>query len=157
MKNIKLARVDDRLIHGQVMTAWVQYTGARHIVIIDDQTAADEFTSTIISMAVPKNIGLDILSVSDAAEFLKSGEVDKPMILLAKYPDAFLQVIERGVPLEEVVVGGMGANKDRTKLYKNIAATDEERDIFKSMIDKGVHVRIQVIPDEKSVDIKTVL
>lgn len=42
MTKIVLARVDDRLIHGQVMTAWIQYTGGNHIVIVDDVTAQDD-------------------------------------------------------------------------------------------------------------------
>ena len=44
MGEIVLARIDDRLIHGQVMTAWLQFTGGNHIVIVDDATAGDEFT-----------------------------------------------------------------------------------------------------------------
>lgn len=156
MSNIKLARVDDRLIHGQVMTAWLQYTGAKRIIIIDNATAEDEFTRTIISMAVPNNIQLEILTVNDAAEYLKNVD-DTPLILLAKYPDAFLQIVERGVELKEVVIGGMGANKDRSKLYKNIAASDKEREVMKELIRRGITVRIQVIPDQKSVSVDSYL
>ena len=48
MGEIVLARIDDRLIHGQVMTAWLQFTGGNHIVIVDDATAGDEFTKSIM-------------------------------------------------------------------------------------------------------------
>ena len=58
MGEIVLARIDDRLIHGQVMTAWLQFTGGNHIVIVDDATAGDEFTKSIMSMAVPNGIKL---------------------------------------------------------------------------------------------------
>lgn len=150
MYNIKLSRVDDRLIHGQVMTAWLQYTSAKRIVIIDDQTAADEFTRTIISMACPSHIELEILGVDDGAQYIK-GSDDTPTILLAKNPAAFLQLVERGVELDEVIVGGMGANKDRSKLYKNIAASEKEREIFKELIARDIVVKIQVIPDHKAV------
>ena len=51
MSNIVLARIDDRLIHGQVMTAWVQYTGGNEIVIADDKVANDPFLSAVITGA----------------------------------------------------------------------------------------------------------
>ena len=54
MSNIVLARIDDRLIHGQVMTAWVQYTGGNEIVIADDKVANDPFLSAVITRAVWK-------------------------------------------------------------------------------------------------------
>lgn len=154
MSNIKLARVDDRLIHGQVMTNWLQFTSANQIIIIDDGTAQDEFIRTVISMAVPKNVSLKIFGINDAVNFLLNENDEKPTILLAKFPDAFLQIHEKGVILDEVVIGGMGAKKERTKLYKNIAASERERDIMNKLIEKGVNVKIQVIPDEKAVSIK---
>ncbi len=156
MYNIKLARVDDRLIHGQVMTAWLQYTGARRIVIIDDGTAADEFTKTIISMAVPNTIDLEILSINGAVSYLKEADATAT-ILLAKSPDTFLKLVESGINLKEVIVGGMGANKDRSRLHKNIAASDEERKTLKELIDRNISVKIQVIPDQGSVAIETLL
>lgn len=70
MGEIVLARIDDRLIHGQVMTAWLQFTGGNHIVIVDDATARDEFTKSIMSMAVPNGIKLSILGVADGAKLL---------------------------------------------------------------------------------------
>lgn len=156
MYNIKLARVDDRLIHGQVMTAWLQYTSASRIIIIDDGTAADEFTKTIISMAVPRNIDLEILTVNGAASYIKESD-DTPAILLAKTPEAFLKLVESGINLKEVIVGGMGASKDRSRLHKNIAASDEERKTLKELIDRNISVKIQVIPDQSSVSIETLL
>lgn len=157
MVNVALARVDDRLIHGQVMTAWVQYTGAKHIIIVDDATAKDEFTRMVISMAVPKTIKLDIFTVEEAAEYRSTCVDSHDVILLAKVPDVFYQLIERGWNIDSVIIGGMGTNKDRSKLYKNVAASDSERDILRKMIDKGIDVKIQIIPDQKSVDVKECL
>lgn len=157
MANIVLARIDDRLIHGQVMTAWLQYTGGNHIMIVDDQTAGDEFTKSIISMAVPYGIGLDIFSVEEGAERLKTIDSSKRIIILAKTPHVFLSLIEKGAAIDEVVIGGMGASKARSKFYKNISATEEEKEIFRGIIQSGTKLRIQIIPDEKSVTVKELL
>lgn len=119
MTKIVLARVDDRLIHGQVMTAWIQYTGGNHIVIVDDVTAQDDFTKQIMQMAVPAGIKLDIYNVQEAPQKINANQTDK-LIILAKTPQVFLQLIQAQVALPGVIIGGMGANKGRQKVYKNI-------------------------------------
>ncbi|ANK62117.1 PTS sugar transporter subunit IIB [Loigolactobacillus backii] len=152
MSEIVLARVDDRLIHGQVMTAWLQYTDGNHIVIVDDATAKDDFLKTVMKMSVPQGVKLDVLTVEDGSDFLQKDQGSDKILVLAKTPEVYLQLVEAGVPLKEVIVGGMGANSDRTKFYKNISATDGERETFKKIIDKGVNVTIQIVPSDKATD-----
>lgn len=157
MAKIVLARIDDRLVHGQVMTAWVQYTSANHIVIVDDATAGDEFTKTIIKMAVPVSIGLDIFNTEEASEKLKALPDSYRVIILTKSPQVYYKLIEEGVEIEEVIIGGMGASKARSKFYKNISASEEEKDYFRKIVTKGVGLKIHVIPDEKSVSVDSLL
>lgn len=152
MSQIVLARVDDRLIHGQVMTAWLQYTDGNHIVIVDDGTAKDEFLKSVMKMSVPQGVKLDVLTVEDGIKFLSEDHGKDNIIILAKTPAAYLSLVEGGVTLKEVIVGGMGANGQRKKFFKNISASDEERGIFKSIIDKGVSVKIQIVPSDKATD-----
>ena len=65
---IVLARIDDRLIHGQVMTSWLNYTGAGKIVVIDDATAKDSFLSMIIKTLVPANIKTEVTTLEKSVE-----------------------------------------------------------------------------------------
>ena len=67
MKEIVLTRIDDRLIHGQVMTSWLNYTGANKIMVIDNGTANDTFMKTVLKNAVPSNVGLGLFTVEKAA------------------------------------------------------------------------------------------
>ncbi|MGY3748736.1 PTS sugar transporter subunit IIB [Vagococcus acidifermentans] len=157
MGSIVLARIDDRLIHGQVMTAWLQYTGGNHIVIVDEPTAADEFTKSIISMAVPSGIDLTIAGVEEGTEVLKNLPANDRVIILTKGPETYLQLIENGVPLEKIIIGGMGANKNRSKFYKNISASEEEKEIFRKIIEHGCELEVHIIPDEKAVSVKGIL
>lgn len=155
MTKIVLARVDDRLIHGQVMTAWIQYTGGNHIVIVDDVTAQDDFTKQIMQMAVPAGIKLDIYNVQEAPQKINANQTDK-LIILAKTPQVFLQLIQAQVALPGVIIGGMGANKDRQKVYKNIFMSAIEKQAVQAIGAQGVAVKIQVIPDEKALSIEKV-
>ena len=151
MENVLLARVDDRLIHGQVMTAWMKLLPAKEIIVIDNKVAKDEFMITVLEMAAPTGVKVKVFT-----EVLQAG-LSKPTILLAKSPVSYKGIIDRGVELEAINLGGMGINNDRTTLYKNIAASPAEREAIKEFLDKGIDVKIQVIPADKVVEVKDIL
>ena len=156
MENVLLARVDDRLIHGQVMTAWMKRLPAKEIMVIDNKVAKDEFMISVLEMAAPPGVKVKVFSEKDAANILKEG-LKTPTILLAKSPLAYRRIIEEGVELEAINLGGMGINEKRETLYKNIAASEEERNAIKECLEKGIDIKIQVIPDDKIVDVKDVI
>lgn len=156
MENVLLARVDDRLIHGQVMTAWMKLLPAKEIIVIDNKVAKDEFMITVLEMAAPTGVKVKVFTEEKAAEVLQAG-LSKPTILLAKSPVSYKGIIDRGVELEAINLGGMGINNDRTTLYKNIAASPAEREAIKEFLDKGIDVKIQVIPADKVVEVKDIL
>ncbi|XBS70351.1 PTS sugar transporter subunit IIB [Acerihabitans sp. KWT182] len=155
--NIVLARIDDRLVHGQIMTAWVQYTSANHIVIVDNVTAKDDFVKSIIEMAVPKSIGLSITDEEGAPDLLNTLHESKRAIILAKIPQAFLELIKKNVLFKEINIGGMGAKKERAKFYKNISASEEEKKAFREIIDFGVALNIQILPYDAAIPAKDFL
>ena len=82
--SIVLARIDDRLIHGQVMTSWLNYTGANRIIIVDDETANDTFLKMIVTSVAPANIKTEVFSVHEGAETIKQLAASDKVILLAK-------------------------------------------------------------------------
>ena len=62
MKNLVLTRIDDRLIHGQVMTSWIKNKGANQVVIVDDGTANDQYMIEVLEMAIPEEIAIGIFT-----------------------------------------------------------------------------------------------
>lgn len=152
MSKIVLARIDDRLIHGQVMTAWLQYTGGNHIVIVDDATAEDDFLKSVMEMSVPQSIGLDVFNIVDGIDYLRKDHGQDNILILAKTPEAYLKLIEKGVKIEKVIVGGMGANATRSKFHKNISASKDEKETFRKIISNGTSVKIQIVPTDKEID-----
>ncbi|MFI3172435.1 MAG: PTS sugar transporter subunit IIB [Eubacteriales bacterium] len=158
MGQIVLTRIDDRLIHGQVMTSWLNFTGANKIMVIDDQTAADPFLKTVLKSAVPGNVGLGLFTIEKAADRLIKGfkETDK-VIILVKYPKTILDLIEKGVKFDKLNVGGMGSRPERSKFYKNISATEEEKEYFKKIIESGCKVEIQITAETGAVDVAKLL
>lgn len=156
MENLLLTRVDDRLIHGQVMTAWMKLLPAKEIIIVDDKVAGDAFMIQVLTMAAPSGVKVKVSSVNDAAQMLKEG-LKMPSIMLAKTPLTYKRLVENGVDLQEINIGGMGISGERKTLYKNIAADAAERDALHEFIQQGITVKIQVIPQDKSIDVATVL
>lgn len=154
MKNIVLTRIDDRLIHGQVMTSWLNYTQANKIMVIDDEVAADPFMKNVLKSAVPSNIGLGVFSIERAVERLLKGFKDNDrVIILVKYPKTLYQLMKNGVNFEHINIGGMGANINRSKFYKNISASDEERKMLKEMIENNCKIEIRIIAEDSSIDV----
>lgn len=134
------------------MTAWIKNKHADQVVIVDDGVAADEYMIEVLEMAIPEDIAIGIFTKEEGVEFFSQG-LDAPTILLVKGPDALLYLVEHGIAIDEVDVGGMGARKDRSQLYKNISTSDVENDVFRALLNHGVNVFIQVMPQDKPVPV----
>lgn len=157
MKNIVFTRIDDRLIHGQVMTAWLSYHQANEIVIVDNVLAEDDFTKMIMQSLVPEEIDLQVFSIAEATDYFKQQENGEKIIILVKTPHVVAKLIEGGVDIPTLNVGGMGMKTGREKLYKNITASPEEKKVFNDLIAGGMNVFVQVVPQDKAVDLSKYL
>lgn len=153
MLKIVLTRIDDRLIHGQVITAWSKITAATRIVVVDDGVAKDPFMAKVLKIAAPSTVKVEVYSIKEAAEVLKGEDTGEKVIVLVKYPVTVLELVKLEVGIKELNVGGMGASKGRKSFYKNISVSQEEKDIFKELIDKGLDISIQIVPDAKKIDV----
>ena len=149
--SIKMIRIDDRLIHGQIVTAWAKNLQIKKIWIADDGVAKDDFIKGVMQMVAPSDRELIITPTSDIPALVDKldGEADNVLILI-KYPYVAKEIFQAGVKLQELNIGGMGAGADRKKLFKNISASQAEKDTLKSIQDMGIDVYFQVTPDEKS-------
>ena len=156
MDKIGLARIDDRLIHGQVMSSWLGYVGSKEIIIVDDELYSDEFTKSIILISTSKSINVSIYDIDGGVEFLKNTE-KRNLLLLAKSPVTFYRMLQKGIEIGKINLGGMVAAKNRTKLYKNIAISEYEGQILKKIMEMGVNIYIQIVPDEKAISLTSVL
>lgn len=147
MKNIVLTRIDDRLIHGQVMTAWLGHVKGNMIMVIDDVVEKDQFLKMVLKSSVPANIKLGIFSVETAINRIKEGfDLKDRVIILVKYPETLYKMNKAGIEFETINIGGMAMNADRKKLFRNIAASEAEKDMLKEMQNNGVEITVQIVP-----------
>ena len=158
MRNIVLARIDDRLIHGQVVTSWVKQTNANRIIIVDDPLTKDIFIQRLLKAAAPSGISVSILTTEDAVKFLKEDpSAGENIIILVKVPEAIEALIDGGVVLDKVILGGMGAKEGRSRFNKNVSASSNEVECIKRILEKGVSMYYQMVPNEKAVDVKKII
>lgn len=157
MENLLFTRIDDRLIHGQVVAAWLRaYSSVSHILVIDDQASRDDFMQQMFKMLVPSDITIEIRSVEEAAEMLRRGLL-KPTMVIVKVPLTLKRLMDAGIKFEKINIGGMGMSAGRKKLFQNISSTPEENEIFREIMKNGVTLEIQIIPAAKTVNVATIL
>lgn len=157
IEGIVLVRIDDRLIHGQVMTSWLNYTSANKIMIIDDDVANDPFMKSVLKTCVPANVKLATFTVEKAAARLKKGFAGDKCIILVKYPKTLHLLKEAGIIFDHINIGGMGVSGDRKKFFRNISASEEEKQIFRELADAGSKIAVRIIAEDNETDITKML
>ena len=149
---LKLVRVDDRLIHGQVVAIWLKALGAKRIVIVDDRTAKDEFLREILMLASPKGVPVEIHTLEAGIPRVKEVAAHgDPAFVLVRTPVTALRLREAGVEFPLLNVGGMGAGPGRKPLYRNISAGPEELEAMRKLEDMGTSVELRIVESDRPV------
>lgn len=158
MAEIKIIRLDFRLIHGQVITKWIKQTDANKILIIDDSLSKDDFMRSIYVMAAPPNIEVMVNSVEDAVKKWNNNEYkDAKLFVLFKDVSTAYRTFEAGLPIKELQIGGLGAGPGRKVVFGPITMDDKDAKELKYMHDKGVHVYLHQVPDNPSLEFIKIL
>lgn len=151
MGKIVLCRVDSRLVHGQVMTKWVQQSGANEIIIISDTVSKDEFLLDIYRMSAPPGMDIRCYDMKETVRLWKEGQLLKGNTLLLFADIAALhEVCSQGVEVKKVQIGGLGGGPSRKVVYKNITLDEKDASILKELSDKGIDVIFQTIPEDRA-------
>jgi len=158
MKNILITRIDDRLIHGQVVTAWIKQYPINKILIIDEELSKNKLMERIYKAAAPVGVEVVIMGPEDAREFLLDLPLSKEkLMVLVKIPQILEELLYDGVTIDKIILGGMGAKPGRKTFNKNVSASEEEKDCFRRIIEQGVEICYQLVPVEKEVNIRKYL
>ncbi len=147
MSEIVLNRVDDRLIHGQVMTGWLGLRRASAIWIADDAVATNPMMLDIFRFAAPSGIKIEAFTLDAIAEKLRdlSSGHDR-IILLAKVPKTFLRLLEKGYRASDINYGAMAHKPNSRNLASNCDLLPEEIEDTEKLHQQGIRVWIQLVP-----------
>jgi mannose/fructose/N-acetylgalactosamine-specific phosphotransferase system component IIB len=144
------ARIDDRLIHGQVVEGWVTYLKATCIVVADDKVAANPVQRSIMEIAVPQGLRVVIGTVAEIGTRLRSPDLAKERaILLFSNPTDVLRILDAGVVCDVVNLGGMHYTPGKQKVLDVLALDESDLAALREILHRGVRVDIQTVPTER--------
>lgn len=155
MGKINLVRVDDRLIHGQVMTKWSKGLGTNALYVIDNETASDEFMKDIyINTNSSSGLKIQVYSNQEVVEKWNSDQFGKDnVVLLFKYIASVKEVVEQGLPVTRLNIGGVTKKGEAQFVIPTVALTETDVDNLKSLDAKGIEIFFQTVPDSKKVSL----
>lgn len=156
--NFTLARVDERLAHGQIITSWTKYLGVSIIWIIDDQICKDDFMKQVLQLSAPSGIKIEIYSVQQAVDKAEQEkDSSSKVLLLFKRIQYVLDAVKQGLDIKEINLGNLGSLAGRKAISKNVNLNPSEIEMVKELMDKGLMVYLQMLYTDSKVDIKNMI
>lgn len=156
--DIRLARVDDRLIHGQITTVWSKRTNVSRIIVVDDLVSKDVLRKALLEQAAPPGIHVHVLPVDRFIKIYNNPkyEHDRVLILFENVNTA-KKVLEEGVKFTELNIGGVSFKNGRTTITNAVSLSKEEANILKDIVDMGVTLDSRVVTTDTRVDLLNVI
>jgi len=144
---VKLARIDDRLIHGQVILGWVPSVKPDRIVVANDRVAGSDWERKFYSSCVPPEVNVSFATVAEAARQISADlfQTEQLIVLLESAQDT-LALIGGGVELKEVNVGGLHYREGSVELLPFVFLVHEERNALRELVKRGVTLSAQDVP-----------
>lgn len=144
-----LARIDSRLLHGQVATAWTKATNPSRIIVVSDAVAKDELRRKLIEQAAPPGVKANVIPISKLIEISKDPRFgDTKALLLFENPQDVLRVVEAGVKIKEVNVGSLAHSTGKVVVSKVLSMGHEEVAAFEKLKDLGVTFDVRKVPND---------
>ncbi len=156
--SVVLVRIDDRLVHGQVVEGWLKVIRATHIVVASDQVAADETQKALYLLAVPQGIQLSCLSLKDAAgAWSKSAWKKDKVLVLVSSPQDVVSLVQQDAAIASVNVGGMHYKDGRVQILKAVSVDEKDVQAMRWLLKQGILLEARPLPLDEPIDLKPYL
>jgi len=160
MGKVSIARVDERLVHGQVMTSLSKRSGANAIFISDDDVAKDEFMKTIfISAGGRTGLSVKIMGIDETIGYWNEKQFENyGAILLTKNIKSIYELIKKGLPVEQLNLGGIAKRPATTYVINSVAIDKAAAEMLKELNEQyNVSVYFQTVPSSQKVELSAAL
>ncbi len=155
---LQLFRIDDRLIHGQVVIGWAQHLNTDTIVLCDDSVVANEWEKELYLSIVPDHIKAFVLDVDHLAQEMKNEKNDwGKTVILVNSPFTVEALFQQKVFVPEINIGGIHFKDGRKELLPYLFLNEAEVDSFKRLMEQGVVFFCQDVPTAKPVPLKNLI
>ena len=139
-------RIDNRLLHGQVVQFWIPHLGIEQLIVADDEVANNDSMQEIYRMALPSIVTLKVVQVEDLRPELEGNQVHA-LLLIRDIPNAY-KIWKNGVHFKRLTLGNVHASPERKRLTDAVYLSETELSVLKEMHQAGVEIEIQTFPGE---------
>lgn len=150
--SVVLARVDDRLVHGQVVEGWVPHVSADAIVIVSDTICNDLSRSRLLALVVPDYLDLKIVRLGNLDGLLEDLGTSKILLLFEDLDDV-ISVLEKGVLLQGINIGNLHHVRGGIEVTPSVYLNRKDVEMVHHLADMGVAVEARDVPDGKPLDV----
>ena len=146
MPVIKLVRIDNRLVHGQVATSWIQHTKANLVLVANDVVSTNTMRQNLMNTIVPGHVQSRYFSLQKTADVIHKAADSQHILLIVENPIDVLWLKKNGVPIDHVNIGNMHGGDGKKAIAKAAYASEEEIQALKELVELGVVVEFQQLP-----------
>lgn len=147
-----LVRIDNRLIHGQIIETWLPYTGAQRVVVANDELAHDELQQEIMSLAIPQTVEslfVDVDALPRAMDGCSNGGDEGAIILFSNCSDA-KRAFDTGFGFTLLNVGNVHYSPGKRQVSPSVALSDEDESCLRHLLRKGVELDFRCVPNDQT-------
>lgn len=156
--SIVMTRVDNRLLHGIIVTQWAPMSGANRVMVIDDKVANDDIAKASMRLARPAGMAVSIITEETAIKNFKNGKYDREKVfVIVKEPETILHMVESGININKLIIGGTVVKDGGKQLSSRAYADDENLLTYKKLISQAVEIVTQFVPADKAQNIKSLI
>lgn len=153
-----LWRIDDRLIHGQIIIGWCGQLPIQKLVVCDKEIASTEWEKNLLLMAAPPEISTLVLTPEELAVQLDGWiQSDEIIMILVKSVNLIQQLTELGLQIQKVNIGGIHFQEGRTEYLPFLFLNPEEVSILKALMSKGIEIECQDLPNAPTYNLANLL
>ena len=161
MAELALVRLDDRLIHGQVLVSLLKVVGSKKIIIVDDKIVNDKFQTTILKAVCPKDQAFEIMDTDQVAKSFQEEQLGSvgPILAIYKDVDNLYRSYQKGFKFDKLQIGGARTTTHgdgRKQIGNNqVFFNKEEADMLEEMANDGVEISIRQTPQAQPIEWKS--
>lgn len=151
---IPLARIDSRLLHGQVATAWTKEVSPTRIIVVSDNVAKDDLRKSLITQAAPPGVKANVIPIKKMIEIWNDPRFGgTKAMLLFENPEDVVRVVDAGVELPELNIGSMAHSEGKTMINNVLSVDQEDVDAFKHLKEIGTKFDVRKVPTDSRADL----